>query len=206
MTDFADFILQVSLSAEPGAQPRRLADRRAASRPRRSTSTTSIAGGRSSCRRIGFTTAAAATRSIRARTRGRGSTPASSAPTASCPSSSRPRSSRSRTCGTCTPRSACSAARRTRCSPAPSCPSRGPATDQVRGFGFQHDGSLGQLEHFFTGQVFMKATMPVTLQDGTVVPPNPYGIPFVDPNASIRARSCSPRTAASHSGTRSSPS
>ncbi|MEO8841234.1 MAG: hypothetical protein ABI591_03605 [Kofleriaceae bacterium] len=60
---------------------------------------------------------------------------------------------------------------------------QGPATDQIRGFGFQHDGSLGQLEHFFTGQVFLKATVNVTLGDGTVVPPNPYGIPFVDPNA-----------------------
>ena len=60
---------------------------------------------------------------------------------------------------------------------------QGPATDQVRGFGFQHDGALGQLEHFFTGQVFLKSTVNVTLADGTVVPPNPYGIPFVDPNA-----------------------
>ena len=59
---------------------------------------------------------------------------------------------------------------------------QGPAQDQVRGFGFQHDGSLGQLEHFFTAQVFLKATTPVTLADGTVVPPNPFGIPFVDPN------------------------
>ncbi len=60
---------------------------------------------------------------------------------------------------------------------------QGPATDQVRGFGFQHDGSLGQLEHFFTGLVFLKVLTNVTLADGSVVPPNPYGIPFVDPNA-----------------------
>jgi DNA-binding beta-propeller fold protein YncE len=59
---------------------------------------------------------------------------------------------------------------------------QGPATDQVRGFGFQHDGSLGTMEHFFTAQVFLKAPAPVTLADGTVVPPNPFGIPFVDPN------------------------
>jgi DNA-binding beta-propeller fold protein YncE len=58
-----------------------------------------------------------------------------------------------------------------------------PAADQVRGFGFQHDGSLGTLEHFFTGLVFLKATTNVTLADGTVVPPNPFGIPFVDVNA-----------------------
>jgi DNA-binding beta-propeller fold protein YncE len=62
---------------------------------------------------------------------------------------------------------------------------QGPATDQVRGYGFQHDGSLGQLEHFFTAQVFLKATSPVVLADGTVVPPNPFGIPFVDPNSLV---------------------
>ncbi len=60
---------------------------------------------------------------------------------------------------------------------------QGPATDQIRGFGFQHDGSLGTLEHFFTGQVFIKATAPVNLGGGIVVPPNPFGIPFVDLNA-----------------------
>ncbi len=59
---------------------------------------------------------------------------------------------------------------------------QGPATDQVRGFGFQHDGSLGTLEHFFTGQVFLKVLENVVLGDGTVVPPNPFGIPFIDPN------------------------
>ncbi|HEY1586793.1 MAG TPA: hypothetical protein VGH63_13955, partial [Polyangia bacterium] len=51
----------------------------------------------------------------------------------------------------------------------------------VRGFGFQHDGDLGQLEHFFTGSVFLQTTDPVTLADGTVVPPNPYGIPYLQP-------------------------
>ncbi|MDB4970237.1 MAG: hypothetical protein JWN44_5926 [Myxococcales bacterium] len=59
---------------------------------------------------------------------------------------------------------------------------QGQATDQVRGFGFQHDGSLVSLEHFFTGLVFLKTLNPVTLGDGSVVPPNPYGIAFVDPN------------------------
>jgi hypothetical protein len=59
---------------------------------------------------------------------------------------------------------------------------QGPATDQIRGYGFQHDGSLGTLEHFFTGQVFLKATDNIVLADGTVVPPNPFGIPFVDLN------------------------
>jgi DNA-binding beta-propeller fold protein YncE len=57
----------------------------------------------------------------------------------------------------------------------------GPATDQVRGFGFRHDGALGQLEHFFTAQVFVKATQPVQL-GGSTVGANPFGIPFVDLN------------------------
>jgi DNA-binding beta-propeller fold protein YncE len=59
--------------------------------------------------------------------------------------------------------------------------------DQVRGFGFQHDGSLGQLEHFFTAQVFLRATANVILADGTVVPPNPFGIQFIDPNQPFKA-------------------
>jgi len=57
-----------------------------------------------------------------------------------------------------------------------------PPQDAVRGFGFQHDGSLGQLEHFFTGQVFMKSVDDVILSNGKNAGPNPYGIPFVDPN------------------------
>ncbi|HEX5059946.1 MAG TPA: hypothetical protein VFV99_11335 [Kofleriaceae bacterium] len=57
-----------------------------------------------------------------------------------------------------------------------------PVVDQVRGYGFQHDGSLGQLEHFFTAQVFIKATTSVVL-GGSTVAANPFGIPFVDLNA-----------------------
>ena len=53
----------------------------------------------------------------------------------------------------------------------------------VRSFGFQHDGSLGQLEHFFTGQVFLQTLKPVLLSSGNYAPPNPFGIPFIDPNA-----------------------
>ena len=43
---------------------------------------------------------------------------------------------------------------------------QGPATDEIRGFGFQHDGSLGQLEHFFTGLVFLQTDNPVNLAGG----------------------------------------
>ncbi|MDB4966052.1 MAG: hypothetical protein JWN44_1741 [Myxococcales bacterium] len=54
--------------------------------------------------------------------------------------------------------------------------------DQVRGFGYQHDGALGTLEHFFTGQVFVQAFVNVTLPNGANAGPNPGGIPFLDPN------------------------
>jgi DNA-binding beta-propeller fold protein YncE len=57
-----------------------------------------------------------------------------------------------------------------------------PPSDQIRGFGFQHDGDLGQLEHFFTGQVFLQSTANVST-GGFNVGPNPYGIPFIDPNS-----------------------
>jgi len=54
--------------------------------------------------------------------------------------------------------------------------------DQVRGFGYQHDGVLGTLEHFFTGQVFVQANVDVILPNGNNAGPNPFGIPFLDPN------------------------
>jgi DNA-binding beta-propeller fold protein YncE len=57
-----------------------------------------------------------------------------------------------------------------------------PPSDQIRGFGYNHDGVLGQLEHFFTGQVFLQTTNDVFV-NGSDVGPNPYGIPFVDPNS-----------------------
>jgi hypothetical protein len=57
-----------------------------------------------------------------------------------------------------------------------------PPSDQIRGFGYNHDGVLGQLEHFFTGQVFLQTNNDVFV-DGSDVGPNPYGIPFVDPNS-----------------------
>ncbi|HEY2748957.1 MAG TPA: thrombospondin type 3 repeat-containing protein, partial [Polyangia bacterium] len=57
-----------------------------------------------------------------------------------------------------------------------------PPSDQIRGFGFNHDGVLGQLEHFFTGLVFLQSNVDV-FSGGADVGPNPYGIPFVDPNS-----------------------
>ena len=60
-------------------------------------------------------------------------------------SRARRRTSRSRTCGTCTRRSACSACRRCRFATPATTAFKG---DQVRGFGFLHDGSIDTLFRF----------------------------------------------------------
>ncbi|MGZ7007354.1 MAG: hypothetical protein ACXVLX_17255 [Ilumatobacteraceae bacterium] len=50
----------------------------------------------------------------------------------------------------------------------------------VRGFGFLHDGTVGDLQHFFMGQVFIRVPANATTLFGQPVPsPNPGGIPFV---------------------------
>jgi DNA-binding beta-propeller fold protein YncE len=54
--------------------------------------------------------------------------------------------------------------------------------DQVRGVGYQHDGVVGTLDHFFTAQVFLQAFVNVILPNGSNAGPNPFGIPFFDPN------------------------
>ena len=161
MTDFTNFILQVTLSAEPDPQPRQLAHGGAAGRARFFFNQRRADGrGRAAVGPLPQLQRLPRARPERQRAAPR-RTPASSAPTARCRSSSRPSSSRSRTCATCTRRSACSARRPIRCSRA-RCSSpeqtRRRRRDQVRGFGFLHDGSLGQLEHFFTGQVFLQTT------------------------------------------------
>jgi YVTN family beta-propeller protein len=53
--------------------------------------------------------------------------------------------------------------------------------DQVRGIGYQHDGVVGTLDHFFTAQVFLQALVNVILPNGSNAGPNPFGIPFFDP-------------------------
>jgi DNA-binding beta-propeller fold protein YncE len=53
-----------------------------------------------------------------------------------------------------------------------------PPTPSVRGFGFLHDGTIGDLQHFFMGQVFIKVPANATMLFGQPVTPNPYGIPF----------------------------
>ncbi|MCU1278807.1 MAG: hypothetical protein JWM53_2353 [bacterium] len=54
-----------------------------------------------------------------------------------------------------------------------------PPTQSVRGFGFLHDGTVGDLQHFFMGQVFIQVPANATTLFGQPVTPNPYGIPFV---------------------------
>ncbi len=55
--------------------------------------------------------------------------------------------------------------------------------DQIRGFGFQHEGALGSLEHFFTSRAFLRSDEVVPVS-GAPAPlsPNPFGIAFIDPN------------------------
>jgi DNA-binding beta-propeller fold protein YncE len=61
----------------------------------------------------------------------------------------------------------------------PAFPELNPALPAVRGFGFQHDGALGTLEHFFTGQVFIQVPQGIPAQlNGVDVPANPFGIPL----------------------------
>jgi hypothetical protein len=61
----------------------------------------------------------------------------------------------------------------------PAFPELNPSVPAVRGFGFQHDGALGTLEHFFTGQVFIQFPVgqPAVI-NGVPVGPNPGGVPF----------------------------
>ena len=129
------------VSAEPDPQPRQLAHAGAAGRPQHLLR----AGLRHASR-----TATAATRLMRDRQRGlrrrgarllRRRRPLDA-------SRARPRSSRSRTSATCTRRSACSAWRP---SPVINPGDNGFPGDQIRGFGFLHDGSVDTLFRFHNG-------------------------------------------------------
>jgi len=62
-------------------------------------------------------------------------------------------------------------------------PGLNPAAPSVRGFGFLHDGTIGDLQHFFMGQVFIRVPLNATTLFGQPVTPNPGGIPFVGYNA-----------------------
>ena len=58
-----------------------------------------------------------------------------------------------------------------------------PNLPSVRGFGFLHDGSVGDLQHFFMGQVFIQVPDNATTLFGQTTTPNPGGIPFVQYDA-----------------------
>ena len=59
-----------------------------------------------------------------------------------------------------------------------------PPAPSVRGFGFLHDGTIGDLQHFFMGQVFIEVPPNATTLFGAPVTPNPFGIPFEQFDAS----------------------
>ena len=56
-------------------------------------------------------------------------------------------------------------------------PAAGGPVAAVRGFGYQHDGTLGTVEEFLSASVFLQHDTAITLPAGTL-PPNPTGIPF----------------------------
>jgi DNA-binding beta-propeller fold protein YncE len=61
--------------------------------------------------------------------------------------------------------------------------------DQIRGFGFQHDGAIDTIERFFRLSVFIKTTEPSTNPGGPSfpeIPPNPFGIPDGDQGLPLR--------------------
>lgn len=64
-----------------------------------------------------------------------------------------------------------------------------PMGDQIRGFGFQHDGALDTVERFLSQNVFTKTTAPTPNPAGPsfpLVPANPGGIPLGEEGAPIR--------------------
>ena len=97
------------------------------------------------------------------------------------------RSSRSRTCATCTRRSACSACR---ASAFINAGDNGFKGDQVRGFGFLHDGSVDTLFRFHNATVFnqrLPASVPIRAASRTAPPATRC--------AARSSSSCSPSTA-----------
>lgn len=61
-------------------------------------------------------------------------------------------------------------------------PPLNPAADAVKGFGYQHDGATATIEHFLSAFVFVQTTVPVNFAGVNNIPPNPFGIPlFANP-------------------------
>jgi hypothetical protein len=64
-----------------------------------------------------------------------------------------------------------------------------PTGDQIRGFGFQHDGAIDTIERFLRLNVFTKQTVPTPNPGGPtfpMIPPNPFGIPDGDEGLALR--------------------
>jgi hypothetical protein len=64
-----------------------------------------------------------------------------------------------------------------------------PMGDQIRGFGFQHDGAIDTVERFLRQSVFIKSTTPSPNPGGPSfpqIPPNPFGIPDGDEGLPLR--------------------
>ena len=174
MQAFTDFILAGHLSAQPDPRARQLAHRRR-SRPGATSSSTRSVRRLPDLQRLPRARPGAGLlrqrRLLELRERDR-------------------RSSRSRTCATCTRRSACSACRR---SPFINPGDNGHKGDQVRGFGFLHDGSIDTVFRFHNA-TRLQPDQPRRLPD-----PQPGRLPErrrpAIRSAARSKRSCSPSTA-----------
>ncbi|HEX4446839.1 MAG TPA: thrombospondin type 3 repeat-containing protein, partial [Polyangiaceae bacterium] len=56
-------------------------------------------------------------------------------------------------------------------------PASGGPVAAVRGFGYLHDGTVGTIEEFLSGIVFLQVDGQLTLPNGAALGPNPDGIP-----------------------------
>jgi hypothetical protein len=57
-------------------------------------------------------------------------------------------------------------------------PASGAPVPAVRGFGYLHDGTVGSIEEFLTGVVFLQVDSQIPLPNGALLGPNPDGIPI----------------------------
>ncbi len=57
-------------------------------------------------------------------------------------------------------------------------PASGGPVAAVRGFGFNHDGTVGTIDEFLTSIVFLQVDGQITLSNGALLGPNATGIPF----------------------------
>ncbi len=62
-------------------------------------------------------------------------------------------------------------------------PAAGGPVAAVRGFGFDHDGTIGTIDEFLTALVFLQVDSQITLSNGALLGPNATGIPFFNDSA-----------------------